>query len=95
MLLSKDNKYLFVINNKTPNKIDILDISDLTEPKLLNSILVSDKKENFIAEYKLDKDKKYLYTATYVDEKILVFDISNIYDIKKINEIPFLNFSSF
>ncbi len=95
MLLSKDDNYLFVVNNKTPNKIDILDISNLSNPKFLKEIIVSDKKENFIAEYKLSKDKNYLFTANYVDGKILIYDIQDINAIKKIKEIPIQNFSSF
>ena len=95
MLLSKDDKYLFVVNMKTPNQIDILDISDLTTPKLFKTIKVSDEKENFIAEYKLSKNKKYLYTANYVDGRILVYDIQDINQIKKFKEIPIQNLSSF
>jgi hypothetical protein len=95
MLLSKNDKYLFVVNNRTPNQIDILDVRNLTEPKFFKKIIVSNKKENFIAEYKLSKDKNYLYTANYIDGKILVYDIQNINNIKKIKEIPIQKLSSF
>ncbi len=95
MLFSKDDKYLFVVNNKTPNQIDILDVGDLTKPKLFTKIMVSDKKENFITKYKLSGDKKYLYTANYVDGKILVYDIQNINTIEKIKEIPIQRLTSF
>jgi len=95
MLLSKDDKYLFVVNNSIPNQIDILDVRDLTKPKFFKKIMISNKKDNFIVECKLSKDKKYLYAANYVDRKILIYDIQKINAIKKIKEIPIQSLTSF
>jgi len=95
MLLSQDEKYLFLVNHNTPYKIDILDISDLHAPKLLSAIIVDNKKDSRISTYKLSQNKHRLYVANNTDAKIFVYDVENIKHIKKVKEIPFKRVSTF
>ena len=76
MLLSKDDKYLFVVNMKTPNQIDILDISDLTTPKLFKTIIL----ESRIFDYKISHDFKNLFIT--VKNNLIIYNISDLNHIE-------------
>lgn len=85
MILSKDDKSLFVVNQNRPNKIDILDLRDLSKPKLFKEIICSKNSKDRILDYKITDNKKYLFVS--ISDKVIIYNIEDLNSIHAINEI--------
>jgi hypothetical protein len=85
MQLSKNDKVLFVVNQKTANKIDVLDLSDLIKPKLLKQIICSENSKDRIMDYKVTHNGKYLFVA--ISDKVIIYDIKNLESTYIVSEI--------
>ncbi len=92
MILSKNNKNLFVVNQDTSNKVDILDLTDLTQPKLLIQIICSENIKDRIMDYKITHNGKYLFVT--ISNNILIYNVENIKNIRLINKVPLYNADS-